>query len=159
MKKLVFVFVFILFVNEFIFAEDYLVPEMGNNTNNSIMVDMKLNTLIFLNFGISYEHRLMDHFSLFYHADIITLLVFRAMGFNTELHCRWYPLTEELNNLYVSLGIGYGRFINYNQLNITTRIGWKIIREGFITEPFIGYTYSPGGVSQYYLGIASGWSF
>jgi len=152
MKKLLVVLLFV------IFAVNAYGDEMDNN-NHSIMFDIKWNTLVFLNFGLSYEHRLLENFSLYYHADVITLLVFNAMGFNTELHSRWYPLNNELKNLYFCLGLGYGRVVGNNQLNIVSRIGWKSLREGLITEPFIGYTYSPRGFSQCYIGISSGWSF
>jgi hypothetical protein len=110
-----------------------------DKNNHSIMFDMKWNSLFFLNFGVGYEQRLVDNFSLFYHVDIITLLVFNAVGFNIELHNRWYPLSKEMNNLYISLGIGFGRFLGYGQLNIASRVGWKFIRKELITEPFIGY--------------------
>jgi hypothetical protein len=158
MKKIVLLLIFIFLINGLIYADEYLMTEKEKN-NHFIMIDIKWNSLFFLNFGISYEHRLTDHFSLFYHADIITLLVFQAMGLNAELHNRWYPLSNELNNLYISLGIGYGRFLGDGQLNIPIRIGWKVLKDGLITEPFIGYTYSPGGFSQFYLGFSSGWSF
>ena len=150
MKKIVLILIFFLFINGLIYAEE---------NNHSIMLDIKWNTLFFINIGASYEHKIADHFSLFYHADILTLLILTFMGFNIEMHSRWYPLNKEINNLYISLGVGYGNFLEEGQLNITGRVGWKFLKDGLLMEPFIGYTYSPGGFSQYHLGFGSGWSF
>ena len=150
MKKIVIVLILFFLLYGFINAEE---------NNHFIMLDIKWNTLVFINIGISFDHKLVDHFSLFYHADIITILILTAMGFDVEMHARWYPLNKEIKNLYLNLGIGYGQFLEAGQLNIVSRIGWRFLNEGAIIEPFIGYTYSPEGFSQYYLGISSGWTF
>jgi len=158
MKKMVIVLLLFFLLFGLINAEENSINKMEKN-DYSIMFDIKWNTLVFLNIGISFEQKIVDHFSLFYHADIITLLVLTVMGFDVEMHGRWYPLNKEINNLYLSLGFGYGQFLDTGQLNISGRIGWKFLNEGLIIEPFIGYTYSPEGFSQYYLGFGSGWTF
>jgi len=158
MKKTAIVLILFFLLYSLINAEENSINKMENN-DYSIMFDMKWNTIIFANIGISFEHKLADHFSLFYHADIITILILTAMGFDVEMHGRWYPLNKGIKNFYLSLGVGYGQFLEAGQLNIASRIGWKFLNEGIIMEPFIGYTYSPGGFSQYYLGFSSGWTF